>query len=518
MQFSTADHIALRCLAAPDRPAFTIGSGQPMTYGEAWKRACGLAAVLDRCPGGRHGRTVGLLLPNSADAVLAIVASQLAGTIAVPVNGRLSPTEMRYILEDADCRLLLTAHPFLEISQRATDGLAIEVVDATRVRTPEKTPRPIPALRDIGNEPTVIGYTSGTTGFPKGAIYTHDYYTMNNYRWGWEFGLTGDHTVLIAGPMFHLSYAGFALAGLTIGATMRVLPEFSAGAALDELDSHCSFAFLVPTMLKLMADEWRSRGCPKAVRARHIISAGAPATLELLRTVMAMFPNARVAEMYGWTEGSFVTYEVKKADTLVPNCVGWPAVGADVQVFDEQGEPCTTGVTGEVGVRSPVPFGGYLAAAEATEGAYHKGYLLSGDIGRFLPDGRLCIVDRKKDVIITGGENVYTVEVERVLLEHPAIRECAVIGVPDVTWGERVSALLVLDPALRPTVDDLATFCKARLAAYKVPRQFHSTDTLPRNSMGKVQKPRVAELLAKAGAGAGSGRTVTHIDSRAVLK
>lgn len=496
MRLSIAHSIGLRCFAFPDRPAIeVVGDACAMTYADVWRRITGIATVLATCTGGRHGRMAGLLLPNGPDAALAIAACQIAGVVAVPVNGRLSAPEMRHILGDADCRVLLTGGHFVDVARRVSAELPIAVIDAANVVTPGHATRPATFSDDIGDEWSVIGYTSGTTGFPKGAIYTNDYYTMNNYRWGWEFGLSADHTLLIAGPMFHLSYAGFALAGLTIGAKIRILPEFSADTALDELGSRCSFAFLVPTMLRMMSDEWRRRGHPPLTAARHIISAGAPASLELLREAIRMFPSAKIAEMYGWTEGSFATYEVKQAETLLSNCVGWPALGADVVLFGEDGEPCPPGTAGEVAIKGAVPFAGYLGNPQATEAACHRGYLMSGDIGIFHPDGRLRIVDRKKDVIITGGENVYTMEVERVLLECPGVTECAVVGIPDDRWGERVAALLVTDsPA--PATEYLLRFCRERLAGYKVPRQVVFAGALPRNSMGKVLKARVVELLS----------------------
>lgn len=503
MQLSIADSIVLRCFANPGRVAIeVVGSDRSLTYGEVWRRIRGLADALAGCAAGRHGRMVALLLPNGPDAALAIVACQIAGVIAVPLNGRLTAPEMRHILADADCRLLLSAGSFIDIATEASRGLPLEIIDAAGVPTPAFAARPVAGGRDLGTEPCVVGYTSGTTGFPKGAIYTHDYYTMNNYRWGWVFGLSGDHVVLIAGPMFHLSYAGFALAGLTIGARVRILPEFSPATALDELDRHCSFAFLVPTMLRMLAEEWEQRGRPPLAAARHLISAGAPVTSDLLRTAMRMFPAAKIAEMYGWTEGSFATYEIKDPDDLLANSVGWPALGADVALFGEDGELCAPGVAGEIGVRGPVPFAGYLGNPQATAAAFHRGYLMSGDIGLFQPDGRLCLVDRKKDVIITGGENVYTMEVERVLLDHPAVRECAVVGLPDERWGERVGALLVVEGA-EPDRAALLEFCRARLAGYKLPRQFAFVSELPRNSMGKVLKAQVAEQLSAAG---GDGR------------
>lgn len=500
MHFSIADSIATRCLAHPDRVAVQVVDGdEEVTYGEAWRRIAALAAVAAGCAPGQHGKMVGLLLPNGPDAAFAIAACQQAGVVAVPINGRLTQSETQYVLSNADCGLVMTAGRYLQAATAAAAPLGIAVVSVEEIETPPEASRPSPGQREIGNEPCVIGYTSGTTGFPKGAIYSHDYYTMNNYRWGWQFGLTADQVVLITGPMFHLSYAGFALAGLTIGARIRIMTDFSAVLAADELQRRSSFSFLVPSMLDMVAEEWETRGRPPLASARHVITAGAPARLSLLRTAMEMFPNARLAEMYGWTEGAFATYEVKDADTLVETCVGWPALGADVAVFDDEGNPCPAGEPGEIAVRSAVPFAGYLGDAEATRAAQHRGYLLSGDIGRWLPDGRLCVVDRKKDVIITGGENVYAAEVERVLRRHPAVEEAAVVGVSDSRWGQRVAAVLVAAAGAETAGDDLAAFCREHLAGYKVPRIFEFVGELPRNSMGKIQKFKVAELLASDG-------------------
>jgi acyl-CoA synthetase (AMP-forming)/AMP-acid ligase II len=300
--------------------------------------------------------------------------------------------------------------------------------------------------------------------------------------------------------MFHLSYAGFALAALTIGASVRIMTEFEPSQALDELSQQASFAFLVPSMLSMVAQEWERRGRPSVGCAQHIISAGAPLPISLTRQAMQMFPNARIAEMYGWTEGSFASYEVKQADTLLPHSVGWPALGADILLFREDGEPCAPGEAGEVGVKSGVDFSGYLGKPELTAAAWHRGYLMSGDIGIFAPDGRLCIVDRKKDMIISGGENVYTAEVERILLEHPAVVEAAVVGLEEKRWGERVAAMLVLrqqGARVERDLADIDAFCRESLAGYKIPRQFECVDELPRNAMGKVRKNRIVEIMSK---------------------
>jgi len=496
MQFSIADTIAARCKAHPEKTAFqSVEHGTEMTYGEVWKRICGLVDVVAQCREGRNGRTVGLLLPNSPDAALAIAACQLAGVIAVPVNGRLTASEMQFIAKDADCGLILTGGELTQSAQAAFDSLAIPITRVEDIGSPTHPPSPSPGHKDIGDRPVVVGYTSGTTGFPKGAIYTNDYYTMNNYRWGWAFGLTYDHVILIAGPMFHISYAGFALAGLSIGCRVRIMENFQPGVALEELKNHCSFSFLVPSMLAMIVEKWEKLGRPSLESARHVLSAGAPASLELLRTAMQMFPNARIAEMYGWTEGTFVAYEIKDPATLQANCVGWPAIGADVAVFGPDGEVLGIGEAGEVGARSGVAFAGYLGNPEATNATMHKGYIMSGDVGRWLPDGRLCIIDRTRDVIISGGENIYTAEIERVLLEHPEVLEAAVVGLADATWGEMVAALLVCEGSSAPGSEAVINFCRESLAGFKLPRRIQFVSELPRNSMGKVQKFKVVEMF-----------------------
>ena len=498
MLFNICDTIAARCYAHPERIAVEDPyGGPPASYGEIWRRIAGLADALEQAPAGRHGTMVGMLLPNGIDAALTYAACQKNGSIALTINGRLAEREMTDIVTDSDCRFVISGGEFFETASKICKDIGIAVVDARDVPTPARTDKPILGESDDGDTPCVVAYSSGTTGKPKGAIYTNDYFTMNNFRWGWEFGLSSEHTVLISGPMFHLSYAGFALAALMIGARIRIMREFSPSLAFDELAERSPFAFLVPSMLAMLHEVWEKRERTAARAARHIISAGAPLPVQLARETMDMFPNARIAEMYGSTETGFVTYEVKKRENLLAHSVGWPAIGADVELFRDDGDPCEPGEAGEVGVKSGIRFPGYLGNPELTAASFHRGYLMSGDVGIKQPDGRLCIVDRKKDMIITGGENVYTAEVERVLLEHPDVAEAAVAGVPDERWGERVCALIVLRPGAQLQKSVIDQHCRQSLAGYKVPRQIEFAKEIPRNAMGKAIKFRIVELLTK---------------------
>jgi acyl-CoA synthetase (AMP-forming)/AMP-acid ligase II len=274
--------------------------------------------------------------------------------------------------------------------------------------------------------PFIIGYTSGTTGFPKGAVYDGEGMYVQYLRWAVHFGLDADSTLLTAGPMFHNSYGGLSLLALALalGATNRILAGFDVGLARDELGARATFAFLVPAQLA------------EAFEA---------------------FPNATVTEAYGWSEGGWVTHEAKQR--------------------------------GAIGVRNVTPFLGYVNPASPLDTSADGRYLLSGDVGRFAPDGRLLLVDRKKDIIVTGGENVASGEVERVLAAYPQVLDVAVVGRADERWGEAVTAVVVFEPdGTAADADALRAYCRERLAPYKVPKRIEFTAALPRNSMGKVQK------------------------------
>ncbi|MCW5744981.1 MAG: AMP-binding protein [Alphaproteobacteria bacterium] len=496
MHLTIAESVAARALAHPDRPAIEVLGGTTLTYGQAWRRVVALADAVGAVEPGPQGRMVAVLLGNGADALLAYLACQWAGVTAVPVNTRLAAPEVGFIVGDSGARLILTDRTYAEVAATVAAEHRARVVLAEDIATPAAVSPPVLAVQDRGAMPCVVGYTSGTTGFPKGALYSNDHYLTALMRWGWEFGLTGDHLMLVPGPLFHLSYAGLSMAALCIGARVRIMPAFDPAAALDELTGSCTFAFLVPSMTGMIAQEWQRRGEPAVPAMRFMISSGAPGPLSLTQTAMRMFGNAKVCEAYGWTEGGWVTFEVKRPETLLAHSVGWPTFGNEVGVFADDGRPCAVGEAGEVGVKSVTHFDGYLGRPEATQAAWRNGYVMSGDIGIWQADGRLCIVDRKKDMIISGGENVYTAEVERVLHEHPGVLEAAVVGLPDARWGEQVTAVIVARNGAKPDPAGVQAFCRERLAGYKVPRRIELVAELPRNPMGKVQKFRIVESLS----------------------
>jgi len=382
----------------------------------------------------------------------------------VPVNNVLTPVEMDYLLDDSSAGVLLHGPEFTHLVPALSPARKPAVVCSADLGA-----RAEPWESFTGSDPAapfIIGYTSGTTGFPKGAVYDGEGMYVQYLRWAVHFGLDADSTLLTAGPMFHNSYGGLSLLALALGATNRILAGFDAGLARDELGTRATFAFLVPAMLAQVLRSWQDAGRPRLGSLRRLLSSGSAADPAQLAEAFEAFPNAAVTEAYGWSEGGWVTHEVKQRGTILPQSVGHPMIGADVGLFDLDGAPCGPGET--------------------------------GDIGRFAPDGRLLLVDRKKDIIVTGGENVASGEVERVLAAHPWVRDVAVVGRPDERWGEAVTAVIVLEAdGAALDADALRAHCRERLAPYKVPKRIEFTAALPRNSMGKVQKFLLRESPAE---------------------
>jgi acyl-CoA synthetase (AMP-forming)/AMP-acid ligase II len=496
LRHTLVEQLRLNAAAFGDRPALSVVGGPELTYAQAYHRTLLLATAIRRHA---DGSPVAILQRNGVDAVLAYFACQLAGVPALPVNNVLTAPEVDYILDDSSAGVLLHGPGF--------DHLLAAL-------KPRRTPVAVPTATLSGEaddwdgftpsavtDPFIIGYTSGTTGFPKGAVYDGEGMYVQYLRWSVHFGINAASTLLTPGPMFHNSYGGLSILALMTGATNRIMTTFDARAACDELARRCTFAFLVPSMLTQVLAEWRERGRPPLSALRLMLSSGAAVDARLLDDAFDAFPEAVVAEAYGWSEGGWVTYEAKARGAVLPQSVGYPMVGADVALFADDGTRRGAGETGEIGVRNVTPFLGYVNAASPLETSADGRYLLSGDIGRYAEDGRLLVVDRKKDIIVTGGENVASGEVERVLTAHPAVREAAVVGRPDPRWGEAVTAVVALEPGAEVDEDALRAHCRASLAAYKVPKRVEWTAALPRNSMGKVQK-----FLLRDGATAEVGR------------
>ncbi len=505
MTWTVADCVAAQARSAPDRVAvevLDVGHGtdatEVWTYGRIQARVEALtetlaAALGDRAPG-PHGPMVAIMMANSVDHLAAYLACQAVGAAAVPVNNRLAGPEIEFVLSDSGASVVLAGDPFTSIAAEAAATTGARVIDVADVPAAGQRSWMGPSGPEAADRVALVAYTSGTTGFPKGSTVTNAGLLTRFAQWSWTFGLSPSQTLSTPGPLFHMSYGGLALAHLAAGGRNRVMVGFDPLVALDEYRLHSTWAFLVPSMTAMIVEAWQAAGRPSLDAMEWLLSSGAPGPMSLLDTAFDVFPNANITEAYGWTEGGWVTYEVKHRDALVPHSVGWPVLGTEIDVRDEEGRPCPVGQPGEVVARSITPFRGYLGNPTATDAALTAdGYCRSGDVGIRHDDGRLTIVDRVKDMIISGGENVYCAEVERILMEHPAIVEAAVFGLPDATWGERVTAAVVGRAGNDLEPDDVIDHCRQRLAGYKCPKQIVLLDELPRNPMGKVQKFRLVE-------------------------
>ncbi len=504
MIWTVADCVAAAAKATPDRVAVEVldpgrNGTEPVeswTYRAVWQRVEALARVIGEVEPGLHGPAVAIMAPNSVDHLAAYLACQVVGAAAVPVNNRLAAAEVEFVLQDSGASLLMALDPHLDVAATAGRSVAISVLDMAGVEGTEEIAWSGPSDPDAGERLAVVAYTSGTTGFPKGSMVSNRGLFTRFSQWSWTFGLSPRQVLSTPGPVFHMSYGGLSLAHLAAGGRNRLFVDFDPATALDEYRHHSTWAFLVPSMTAMIVEEWERAGRPPLGALEWMLSSGAPGPMSLLDTAFDVFPNANITEAYGWTEGGWVTYEVKERAELVPHSVGWAVLGTELQVRDDNGVPCRPGEPGEVVARSVTPFGGYLGNPDGSAASMtDDGFCRSGDVGIRDGDGRLRIVDRVKDMIISGGENVYCAEVERVLIEHPSLLEAAVVGVPDPTWGEQVTAVVVGRPGATVDGHEVIAFCRERLAGYKCPKRVAVVAELPRNPMGKVQKFKLTEQL-----------------------
>jgi acyl-CoA synthetase (AMP-forming)/AMP-acid ligase II len=350
-----------------------------------------------------------------------------------------------------------------------------------------------PTGRIDPDRPYFMCYTSGTTGFPKGCVQSHRAFVEHHWRSRDAFGFGARDVMLIPGPLFHEAPALVSLAQLFFDGTLVVLDAFTPETALTAIASEgcTTLGFAVPVMLQRMCHALAAEPDAYDVSGlRSIVVAGAPLLEDTMHTVLSIFPAAALIEFYGATELGVATCADHRVHADRGRMVGVPLPGVAVLILDDQGNCCPTNEVGEIFV-SPVMMDGYYRRPEATAEAVRTfgdvTWLSLGDLGFLDADGFLHIVDRKKHMIITGGENVYPVEVENVLIEHPGVADAAVVGLPDARWGEAVSAAVVPSGGSL-SLSELDEFCRKRLAAYKVPRRFFVLDDLPRTASGKVMK------------------------------
>jgi len=475
----------------PERVALRQGE-RALRYDELDRAARGVATAL-RARGIAPGESVALLVPNVAEFTIAYFGILYAGCTVVPLNVLLSAPEVEYHLKDSRARLLI-AHPLFERPARV--GAQAAGVDVVLSAGPGAgtlaelaDAEPLPALHTTAATDTaVVLYTSGTTGKPKGAELTHANLFVNAAVVVPRLAeLRDDEVALAVLPLFH-SFGQTCIQNAMIarGASFSLLPRFTPEDAFQimERDGVTLFAG-VPTMyFALLHHEAERR--PDLSKLRWCLSGGAPMPVEVMKAFEAKF-GVEIYEGFGLSETSPVASFNMKGRARKPGSIGYPVWGVEMAIFDDDDRPLPDGERGEICIRGHNVMKGYLGRPDATKEALRGGWFHSGDIGIRDADGSYRIVDRKKDMILRGGFNVYPREVEEVLYAHPDIVEAAVIGVPHESHGEEVKAVVVTrSQALEK--DALIAWCKERLAAYKYPRIVEFSESLPKGPTGKILK------------------------------
>jgi acyl-CoA synthetase (AMP-forming)/AMP-acid ligase II len=484
--------------ATPDRIAL-VCEGQRLRCAELHDLVLRCAAAL-KSLGIGAGDRLGYLGLNSIDYAILMQAAFRLGAVPVPINWRLTPSEIGYIVADSEFAFVLTSSELL--TSLATDAPTL-LMDAGHGGQPAfqywiQSFAPDPAVAPVTADSIALQlYTSGTTGHPKGALLTHGSLScafaqgsvMGESWCGWQ----DDDVGLIAMPQFHIAGTGWTLQAMNAGVTGVILPRPEVEAMIDAIEQErATKVFAVPAVLAMILAHPRSATADFS-SVRLMAYGASPIPLYTLKRSIALFPNAQFVQMYGATETSgTVTYlppEDHHPDGTprMAGC-GKPFPSVEVRIMGADGGPAAPHQIGEVLIRSPQVMQGYHKLDGATASAMADGWYRTGDAGYLDEDGYLYLYDRVKDMIVSGGENIYPAEVENVLHDHPAVRDCAVIAVPDARWGEAVKAIVVCAPGERVEPDALIAFVRERIAGYKVPKSIDFADALPRNPSGKILK------------------------------
>ncbi len=494
----------------PDRIAVRCGSVQ-RTFSEFADRVARLAGALQKL-GMQPGDRVAMLALNSDRYLEYQMAVPWGGGALNPCNIRWSPAEILYSLDDSSSIILLvdeTFRPLVEQFRRDSHTLR-EVIycgDATvpagmhgyEALLAEAAPVADAARR--GEDLAGIFYTGGTTGFPKGVMLSHTNLCSSGLAIHAEGLVSPGGTYLHAAPMFHLADTGFATAQWLEGNTHSIVPAFNPELVLDVLErDRVTHLLLVPTMIQMLVDH-PAMTKPRDLSALKMIAYGAsPIAEAVLERAMAALPGVDFVQAYGMTElaplatvnaAYYHTAEGRKLGKL--RSAGRAGYCVEVRIVDGEGREVPRGTVGEVVVRGPNVMQGYWNKPEQTAQALRNGWMHTGDGAWMDKDGFIFIADRLKDMIITGGENVYSAEVENAIAQHPAVAACAVIGVPSDEWGESVHAVVVRKPGAEVSVEALVAHSKALIAGYKCPRSVDFVEALPLSGAGKVLKTKLRE-------------------------
>lgn len=484
---------------SPDREAFVYGEKR-LTHKQMDERATQLAGWF-QSHGIQQNDKVGFLLRNSLAFAEVFYGTALSGGVGVPINFRLAPEEIVYIVNNSDTKILIIDHEYAEMIASMRNRLPkVENIVVTGANDPtsefinyesifetEISFTLLEALTD--NDPAMIAYTSGTTGRPKGAVLTHKNLCQNSFNLAIEMNSPMHGRTLVTIPLFHIGGLGALVSNCLLCGTLFIHRDFNPLEILQTIEKEkITTLGLVPSMwiFLFQVPNIQDYDLSSVIRTS---TGAAICPLELKQKIMKYFKNATMIDQFGQTETTSATVVLTGENTMTKtSSVGKPIINVEVRIVDEDMDDVPVGEIGEIVYRGPTVMKEYYKNPEATAEAFKGGWFHSGDLVRKDKEGFIYVVDRKKDMVISGGENIYPAEVEQVLYSHPDILECAVIGVPDPEWGESVKAYIVLKPGKTLSDQDIIAHCTKHLASYKKPKIIEFIDALPRNAAGKVLK------------------------------
>jgi long-chain acyl-CoA synthetase len=505
-RISVASILAESATRYPDKTALVLGDTR-LSYAQVWAQARAYAGVL-RDRGVGAGDRVALLLPNVPHFAFAYYGALSLGASVVPVHALLLADEIAYALEDSGSSLLVTAAPLLGEAAKGAEMAGVPVLsvldggdaDVPRIDLLAAETEPVATfLPRRPEDEAVVLYTSGTTGKPKGAVLTHDNILWNVQMCAFDtVGIEHDDVALGVLPLFHSFGQTVVMNGcFRVGATVVLMPRFEPAAALGLMVSeNVTFLAAVPTMYVGLLQA--AAAADHRPTLRVAVSGGAAIPVAVIDKVADVF-GADIYEGYGLSETSPVATFNQPFYGRKAGSVGCPIWGVDVEIakaeVEGQIELLPRGEVGEIVIRGHNVFSGYLNKPEATAAVVVDGWFRSGDLGYRDDDGFVFIVDRKKDLIIRGGFNVYPREVEEVLAQHPAVVQVAVVGLPDDTYGEEICAVVVAAEGAQVSADELVEWTRERVGRHKYPRQVHLVESLPLGPSGKVLKREIVRDL-----------------------
>lgn len=495
--WSVVDHHAERF---PERKALGLG-GREVGYGELRDRSQAVARGLAASGLGR-GDVVAALLENSVEFVELLLATSYLGGIFLPLNYRLAAAEIEFIVEHSGARAVVTQDGLAPRLAGVKAGVRRWVVDGGAGGEPYE------ALSDPqgrADPPAAVGaddlmrlmYTSGTTARPKGVMITFGNLYWKNVAHLVELELSSRDVGLACGPLYHVGALDLTTTTvLYAGGSVELLPRFDVAGVVETVErERVTNLWLAPAMINAILAGYEA-GTRDLASVRLVVDGGEKMPAPLIKRVHEVFPRAWFADAYGLTETvSGDTFLDKRSTYEKIGSVGRPCLHLEVAIWNDDGEPVGAGEPGEIVLRGPKVCAGYWRDEEATSAAFANGWFRTGDVGYLDSEGLLYLIDRKKDLIVSGGENVASLEVERVLYQHPQVREAAVVGAPDSRWNEVPVAFVVAHG--EEIRDELEQLCRAQLAGFKVPKAFVFVGELPRNASGKVLKKELRVAAAE---------------------